>query len=556
MTTFFVLGAALTLIPALGDVVPVEVLVEGSGNALLDGRYLLREGPPVASDACWLVDGVYWVHEDDPRFLIQGVRDHEWFIDVGGIDWYYKAEERGCDPGAAELEWSANPGRADARTPSLSVTSAWKSECFYEMVQYETYLWEERYAVCDSAVLFSHRLSADEWVGGLCDVSDEASAAACLQTRCSKDDVPFGDQNCPVEAEGGAPRDEAEPAPPPGSCHCGFFDVPDGPCSRVPDKPFEGCRDCTKSLYQNPDQMDTNPHSACGYDTYEACYNEHDWVGCEWKAWQAGVTPFSFTSVDSLRMAVKWYDENKWGPMSEWDVSRITDMTDLFCADGAACSWPVQSSWNEAEEVDQFDERVVNKNRGFNEDLSAWDTARVTSMENMFRGAAAFNQDVGDWDTSSVTNMECIFHGATAFDQPLDETWLRSTEPGCANDGSSSTTPALRGDEGDGGSCRCALVEGKSCTELVGDVDPDSACVFYAQAQCATEHDWVGCEWDSGVKSSSGSSAGPSIAVVVAVPLVIVAVLALVAGVVCYRTKKTKEPVRARRDDEWRGPPQ
>ena len=68
----------------------------------------------------------------------------------------------------------------------------------------------------------------------------------------------------------------------------------------------------------------------------------------------------------------------------------------------------------------------------FNQDISAWDTSRVTNMQSMwvpcllihwmsgnrttahitpppslgrFEGTGSFNQDISAWDTSSVTNM-------------------------------------------------------------------------------------------------------------------------------------------------------
>ena len=98
------------------------LLVEGSGD-VVDGRYLLRNGPPVTSDACWFEDGVFWEHEEDPRFIIQGVRDHEWFIDQRGVDWLYSADVGGCDPARA-LEWGANPENANATAgAAVSVTS-------------------------------------------------------------------------------------------------------------------------------------------------------------------------------------------------------------------------------------------------------------------------------------------------------------------------------------------------------------------------------------------------------------------------------------------------
>jgi surface protein len=41
----------------------------------------------------------------------------------------------------------------------------------------------------------------------------------------------------------------------------------------------------------------------------------------------------------------------------------------------------------------------------FNEDISGWDTSRVTDMYRMFYIASRFNQPIGNWNVSQVTDM-------------------------------------------------------------------------------------------------------------------------------------------------------
>jgi surface protein len=55
----------------------------------------------------------------------------------------------------------------------------------------------------------------------------------------------------------------------------------------------------------------------------------------------------------------------------------------------------------------------------FNQDISDWDTSKVTGMFSMFFGATSFNQDISDWDTSKVTGMAEMFRDATSFNQSL-----------------------------------------------------------------------------------------------------------------------------------------
>ena len=88
----------------------------------------------------------------------------------------------------------------------------------------------------------------------------------------------------------------------------------------------------------------------------------------------------------------------QYGPIGEWDVSRLTDTSNIFR--GA---------------------------RSFNHDVSEWDVSRVNDMEGMFRNAESFNQDLSKWDVSRVTDMDQMFNGAKSFDHTLrGKSWVDS----------------------------------------------------------------------------------------------------------------------------------
>ena len=100
------------------------------------------------------------------------------------------------------------------------------------------------------------------------------------------------------------------------------------------------------------------------------------------------------------------FDCRKYGndlhtPIGEWDVSEVTDMTDLF--------------------------RDI---KSFDADVSKWNMSSVTNMRSMFYGAQSFNSDISKWDVSSVTDMGNIFNGATSFSRTLCGTgWIVSRAP-------------------------------------------------------------------------------------------------------------------------------
>ncbi|WP_166627786.1 BspA family leucine-rich repeat surface protein, partial [Tenacibaculum caenipelagi] len=77
-------------------------------------------------------------------------------------------------------------------------------------------------------------------------------------------------------------------------------------------------------------------------------------------------------------------------PIGDWDVSNVTDMSNLF------------------------------KITYFNKNISNWNVSNVTNMLGMFEGARDFNQDISSWNVSSVTNMSLMFLSANSFNQNLD----------------------------------------------------------------------------------------------------------------------------------------
>jgi surface protein len=76
--------------------------------------------------------------------------------------------------------------------------------------------------------------------------------------------------------------------------------------------------------------------------------------------------PYAFTSKGSLQTAAQEYNANvatataAYGPIAEWDVSAINDMSELF--------------------------KDLNS---FNADISSWDTSSVTDMGDMFNVRSA-----------------------------------------------------------------------------------------------------------------------------------------------------------------------
>ena len=93
-------------------------------------------------------------------------------------------------------------------------------------------------------------------------------------------------------------------------------------------------------------------------------------------------------------------DRDKYGDISEWDTSKITDMSNLFRYDA----------------------------KEFNADISKWNVSNVENMKGMFAYAEQFNSDISDWDVSKVKNMESMFADTKSFNQPLNKWGTKITK--------------------------------------------------------------------------------------------------------------------------------
>ena len=61
----------------------------------------------------------------------------------------------------------------------------------------------------------------------------------------------------------------------------------------------------------------------------------------------------------------------------------------------------------------------------FNQDIGSWNTAQVTTMDDMFYSASAFNQDIGSWNTATSDYYGYMFQSASAFNQDISS-WTGS----------------------------------------------------------------------------------------------------------------------------------
>lgn len=138
--------------------------------------------------------------------------------------------------------------------------------------------------------------------------------------------------------------------------------------------------------------------------------------------------PVPIPDVAELQRSVKAYltqqdlgsVRSTYGEIAEWDVSRITDFSQLFSAvrePSAEQFNPDISKWNVENGVNF--RGMFEGAKAFNADVSGWSVGKATDFSSAFLDAAAFDQDLSSWDMSRVTTIQSMFQRATSFNQDL-----------------------------------------------------------------------------------------------------------------------------------------
>ncbi len=104
--------------------------------------------------------------------------------------------------------------------------------------------------------------------------------------------------------------------------------------------------------------------------------------------------------------------------ISSWNVANVTSMSSMF-RDSTEFNQDI-SNWNVSNVTDLG--FMFSGAESFNQDIGSWDVSNVTNMQSMFFAATAFNRNISSWNTSRVTNMESMFKAASVFNQNIG-TW-------------------------------------------------------------------------------------------------------------------------------------
>jgi len=123
------------------------------------------------------------------------------------------------------------------------------------------------------------------------------------------------------------------------------------------------------------------------------------------------------TTMDGMFFNCKRFNQ----PLNTWNVSNVIDMEEMF-SNCKNFNQPL-NTWNVSNVTTMF--AMFNHCYIFNQPLNTWNVSNVIIMEQMFVKCFRFNQPLNRWDVSNVTNMLEMFHGCIEFNQPLN-TWIVS----------------------------------------------------------------------------------------------------------------------------------
>ena len=106
----------------------------------------------------------------------------------------------------------------------------------------------------------------------------------------------------------------------------------------------------------------------------------------------------------------------KYIDISDWDVSNVKSMYDMFFACNKLKSVGDLSKWNVSKVTNMSGMFYECNELEFIGDISKWNVSNVNNMTHMFNGCNNFNQDISNWDVSNVR-----YHAYTFYNCPIKE---------------------------------------------------------------------------------------------------------------------------------------
>ena len=106
----------------------------------------------------------------------------------------------------------------------------------------------------------------------------------------------------------------------------------------------------------------------------------------------------------------------KYIDISDWDVSNIKSMYDMFFACNKLKSVGDLSKWNVSYVTNMSGMFCGCNELEFIGDISKWNVSNVTNMTHMFKDYNNFNQDISKWNVSNVR-----YHAYTFDNCPIKE---------------------------------------------------------------------------------------------------------------------------------------
>lgn len=124
--------------------------------------------------------------------------------------------------------------------------------------------------------------------------------------------------------------------------------------------------------------------------------------------------PRGVTSMSRMFMNASNFNQD----ISDWDVSKVTDMRSMFNYAASFNNGGRPLDWNDTSSLTTT--RMMFRDAySFNQRLGSLDMSNVEIMDEMFYNATRFNQNISGWDVSGATSMRSMFSGASRFNQDL-----------------------------------------------------------------------------------------------------------------------------------------